>query len=66
MTVATEAPVVEAGRPPVRSDPRLRWILLAVGLTVALALPWFVYPPVAMDIAALALFAIALDRKSVV
>ena len=38
-----------------------RWTLLAVGLVVALALPWFVYPPVAMDIAAWALFAVALD-----
>ena len=26
-----------------------------------LALPWFVYPPVAMDIAAWALFAISVD-----
>ena len=32
-----------------------------MGLVVALALPWFVYPPVAMDIAAWALFAVALD-----
>lgn len=38
-----------------------RWAMLAVGLAVALALPWFVYPPVAMDIAAWALFAVALD-----
>jgi len=38
-----------------------RWTLLAVGLVSALALPWFVYPPVAMDIAAWALFAVALD-----
>lgn len=38
-----------------------RWALLAAGLVVALALPWFVYPPVAMDIAAWALFAVALD-----
>lgn len=41
--------------------PWQRWALLAVGLAVALALPWFVYPPVAMDIAAWALFAVALD-----
>lgn len=41
--------------------PWQRWVLLAVGLVVALALPWFVYPPVAMDIAAWALFAVALD-----
>lgn len=38
-----------------------RWALLAVGLVVALVLPWFIYPPVAMDIAAIALFAVALD-----
>lgn len=38
-----------------------RWILLTVGLVVALALPWFVYPPVAMDMVAWALFAVALD-----
>jgi branched-chain amino acid transport system permease protein len=35
--------------------------MLAVGLVVTLALPWFVYPPVAMDIAAWALFAISVD-----
>ena len=39
----------------------LRWIMLAVGLFATLALPWFVYPPVAMDIAAWALFAISVD-----
>ncbi len=44
-----------------RARPGLRWLMLAVGLFVALALPWFVYPPVAMDIAAWALFAISVD-----
>jgi branched-chain amino acid transport system permease protein len=39
----------------------LRWLLLAVGLTLALALPWLIYPPVAMDIATWALFAAAVD-----
>lgn len=39
----------------------LRWALLGIGLVVALVLPWFLYPPVALDIAAWALFAIALD-----
>jgi branched-chain amino acid transport system permease protein len=39
----------------------VRAVLLVVGLAVALALPWFIYPPVATDIAAWALFAIALD-----
>lgn len=38
-----------------------RWVLLAAGLVVALSLPWVIYPPVAMDIAAWALFAVALD-----
>ena len=41
--------------------PYLRWVGMAVGLAVVLALPWFVYPPVAMDIAAWALFAISID-----
>ena len=41
--------------------PALRWGMLAVGLVIVLALPWFIYPPVAMDIAAWALFAISLD-----
>ena len=48
-------PVAAARRPAVR------WAMLAVGLLVTLALPWFVYPPVAMDIAAWALFAISVD-----
>jgi branched-chain amino acid transport system permease protein len=38
-----------------------RPVLLAVGLVVALALPWLIYPPVAMDIACWALFAVSLD-----
>ncbi len=38
-----------------------RALLLAVGLAVAVALPWLVYPPVALDIAAWALLAVALD-----
>ena len=41
--------------------PVVRWTMLAVGLVVVLALPWFIYPPVAMDIAAWALFAISVD-----
>ena len=41
--------------------PVVRWVVLAVGLVVTLALPWFIYPPVAMDIAAWALFAISVD-----
>ncbi|MEU8802735.1 branched-chain amino acid ABC transporter permease [Spirillospora sp. NPDC048819] len=35
--------------------------LLAAGLIAALALPWMIYPPVALDIACWALFAAAVD-----
>jgi branched-chain amino acid transport system permease protein len=35
--------------------------LLAAGLPVALALPWVIYPPVAMDMICWALFAVAVD-----
>lgn len=38
-----------------------RLALLAVGLVLAFGLPWMIYPPVALDIAAWALFAVALD-----
>jgi branched-chain amino acid transport system permease protein len=53
---------IDAPAPPRASDRgSLRWIMLAVGLVAALVLPWLVYPPVAMDIAAWALFAISVD-----
>jgi len=38
-----------------------RPVLLVVGVVVAFGLPWWIYPPVALDIAAWALFAVALD-----
>ncbi|MEO3746462.1 branched-chain amino acid ABC transporter permease [Plantactinospora sp. B5E13] len=60
-SVVTPAPVAEAPPAAATGAPGLRWVLLAAGLVTALALPWFVYPPVAMDIVAMALFAIALD-----
>lgn len=60
-SVATDTSVAEAHAVIVGGRSRLRWALLAVGLAAALFLPWFIYPPVAMDIAALALFAVALD-----
>ncbi|WP_109471001.1 branched-chain amino acid ABC transporter permease [Ornithinimicrobium cavernae] len=64
MRSTTDTPeAVQAGqtRPGLRGRSPARWALLAVGLVVALALPWVIYPPVAMDIAAWALFAVALD-----
>ena len=39
----------------------VRLVMLAVGLALAFGLPWLIYPPVALDIAAWALFAVALD-----
>jgi branched-chain amino acid transport system permease protein len=42
-------------------SPLNRLVLLAIGLVVAFGLPWWIYPPVALDIAAWALFAVALD-----
>jgi len=53
---------VEVAAGPVlsRRNP-LRWVLLAAGLAVAVALPLFIYPPVAMDVAAWGLFAISVD-----
>jgi branched-chain amino acid transport system permease protein len=44
-----------------RGHSLLRWVMLLVGLVAALVLPWVIYPPVAMDIAAWALFAISVD-----
>jgi branched-chain amino acid transport system permease protein len=60
-TVISETSAEEAHAAVIGGRPWQRWTLLAVGLALALALPWFIYPPVAMDIAAMALFAIALD-----
>ena len=40
---------------------RLGPLWLSLGLLVALALPWLIYPPVALDITCWALFAMALD-----
>lgn len=56
---------LDASTTPVRTGPQgaglRRWIMLAVGLAITLALPWLIYPPVAMDIAAWSLFAISVD-----
>ncbi len=60
-SVIPDTSVEEAHAAVAGGRPWQRWALLAVGLAAALSLPWFVYPPVAMDIAAWALFAISLD-----
>ncbi len=48
---------------PVRFAERrlVRALMLVVGLVVVVMLPWWVYPPVAMDILAWGLFAISVD-----
>ena len=56
--VSVELP---SGPTAVARRPVVRLAMLAIGLVVVLALPWFIYPPVAMDIAAWALFAISVD-----
>ena len=60
-SVVPQASVTEAHAAIAGGGSRQRWVLLTAGLVAALALPWLVYPPVAMDIVAMALFAIALD-----
>lgn len=42
-------------------SPLHRLAMLVVGLVVAFGLPWWIYPPVALDVAAWALFAVSLD-----
>jgi branched-chain amino acid transport system permease protein len=60
-SVIPDTTVEEAHQAVTGGAPWQRWALLGVGLVAALALPWLIYPPVAMDIAAMALFAVALD-----
>lgn len=42
-------------------SPAVRVGLLLTGVVLAFGLPWYIYPPVALDITAWALFAVALD-----
>lgn len=63
MSVTTLPPTPLEVAPPTTS----RWTMIrraawaAIALVAVLALPWLVYPPVAMDIAAWALFAMSVD-----
>lgn len=66
--MTTNDTLAAALTPPTTLDPGARrgqlirrLVLLGIGLFATLALPWFIYPPVAMDIAAWALFAISVD-----
>ena len=59
----TRSQHVDLPAEPVRfaERPLVRAAMLLVGLGVVVALPWLVYPPVAMDILAWGLFAISVD-----
>ncbi|MQA63250.1 MAG: branched-chain amino acid ABC transporter permease [Actinophytocola sp.] len=50
--------LVEGSR---RFSTGVRIALLVTGLLLAFGMPWFIYPPVALDIVAWGLFAVALD-----
>ena len=59
----TRSQHVDLPAEPVRvaERPLVRALMLLIGLAVVVALPWLVYPPVAMDILAWGLFAISVD-----
>ncbi|MEO7070546.1 MAG: branched-chain amino acid ABC transporter permease [Nostocoides sp.] len=61
LTDTARVETAASASPERRVNPFLRAGLLLVALLVVLALPWYVYPPVAMDILAWGLFAISVD-----
>ena len=61
LTETTHVETAASSAPDRRLNPFLRAGLLLLALLVVLALPWYIYPPVAMDIMAWGLFAISID-----
>ncbi|MFW5469747.1 branched-chain amino acid ABC transporter permease [Knoellia sp. CPCC 206435] len=61
LTETTHVETAASSAPDRRLNPFLRAGLLLLALLVVLALPWYIYPPVAMDIVAWGLFAISID-----
>lgn len=61
LTDTVQVETAASASPERRLNPFLRAGLLLVALLVVLALPWYIYPPVAMDILAWGLFAISVD-----
>ena len=61
LTDTTRVETAASSAPDHRLNPFLRAGLLVLALLVVLALPWYIYPPVAMDILAWGLFAISVD-----
>lgn len=61
LTETTRVETAASAAPDRKVNPFVRAGLLVVVLLVVLALPWYIYPPVAMDILAWGLFAISVD-----
>ncbi|GGB64973.1 branched-chain amino acid ABC transporter permease [Knoellia flava TL1] len=61
LTETTRVETAASSAPERKVNPFLRAGLLLLALLVVLALPWYIYPPVAMDILAWGLFAISID-----
>ena len=61
LTDTARVETAASSSPERRINPFVRAGLLLVALLVVLALPWYIYPPVAMDILAWGLFAISVD-----
>lgn len=61
MSTQTETAHLQYEDPVVRRGSWLNRLRLLAGLIVLLALPWYVYPPIAFDILAWGLFAISVD-----
>ncbi|CAN7459379.1 branched-chain amino acid ABC transporter permease [Knoellia sp. LjRoot47] len=61
LTDTTRVETAASAAPDRKLNPFLRAGLLVLALLVVLALPWYIYPPVAMDILAWGLFAISVD-----
>lgn len=61
LTDTARVETAASANPERRINPFVRAGLLLVALLVILALPWYIYPPVAMDILAWGLFAISVD-----
>lgn len=61
LTETTHVETAASSAPERRLNPFVRAGLLVLALVAVLALPWLIYPPVAVDILAWGLFAIAVD-----
>ncbi|EAP98897.1 putative branched-chain amino acid transport permease [Janibacter sp. HTCC2649] len=61
LTETTRVETAASAAPDRKLNPFVRAGMLVVALLVILALPWYIYPPVAMDIMAWGLFAISVD-----